>query len=88
MMTKTIKGIERLMTAQEVAEVLRRPLEWVRENLLKTGVLEASKIGGNSWRVKPSVLQKFIDGGFNGFRNIEPSGMWKVRQARGNRRAV
>ncbi len=70
---KAVCGVECLLDPGQVATVLGRPVRWVRENLLKSGSLRALRLGGNSWRVRPSELQKWIDKN-QGWRHAQPSG--------------
>ena len=55
-----IKGCERLLTAEEVAALIGKPVRFVREELLKPGILKGKKFGGNSWRVAPRAFRDFI----------------------------
>ena len=69
-----IKGCERLLTAEEVAALIGKPVRFVREELLKPGVLKGKKFGGNSWRIPPRAFRDFIEKGETGFRHAAPSG--------------
>lgn len=70
----TVKGIAVMLTAEEVAEVLRKPVRFVREKLLKTGSLPGVKLGGNSWRVDPERFREWQARGATGFRFAKGSG--------------
>ena len=70
---KTVCGVEVLMDPGQVAIVLGRPVRWVRESLLKPGLLRSVRLGGNSWRVRPSELARWIESN-HGFRHSRPSG--------------
>ena len=78
-----VKGVDRMLTAAEVAEIIRKPVKFVRDKLLVPGVLKGIKLGGNGWRVRPSDLDRFIDGGATGFRSAGQSGL----HMRGRQRA-
>lgn len=71
---ETVKGIEAMLTAEEVAALLKRPARFVREKLLKTGVLKGVRLGGNCWRVDPAEYRDFVARGVTGFRFARPSG--------------
>lgn len=51
--------IERLLTMQEAADLLAVHRQTVLA-LIRSGELEATKIGGQ-WRIKPSSLKRLID---------------------------
>lgn len=70
---KSVRGVECLLDPGQVATVLGRPVRWVREQLLQTGVLRSCRLGGNSYRVAPSELREFIARG-HGWRHSRPSG--------------
>lgn len=72
--TRTVKGFERMLTLNEVAEVLQRPVRYVREDLVKPGILPAKKLGGNSWRVHPVAFRNWLESGVTGARFAQPSG--------------
>jgi len=77
MLTATvIKGCEKMLTAKEVSEVLGKPVKWVRDELLCTGILKGIKLGGNSWRVRPSELNRYTGSSATGFKHETPSGRW------------
>lgn len=69
-----VKGLEVMLTAEDVAEVVRKPVRFVREKLLKTGSLKGVKLGGNSWRVDPAAFREWQERGATGFRFARPSG--------------
>jgi hypothetical protein len=74
---KTVCGVEVLMDPGQVAIVLGRPVRWVRESLLKPGLLRSVRLGGNSFRVRPSELARWIESNIEsnqGFRHSRPSG--------------
>lgn len=66
---KTVKGIEPMLTQEDIAQVIDKPVRWVRENLLATGVLESACFGGNSYRVQPAVFRKWCERGCPGFKS-------------------
>lgn len=83
---ETVKGIAVMLTAEDVAEVLRKPVRFVREKLLKTGSLPSVKLGGNSWRVDPDAFRAWQARGATGFRFAKGSGGARQRTgARGQR---
>lgn len=73
-MGSSVRGFERLLTLAEVAQVLRRPVRYVREQLVAPGILPAKKLGGNSWRVRPEVFRRWLEAGETGSRFARPSG--------------
>jgi len=73
-MVTSIKGCERLLTVKDLSELIGKPTGWIRENLLKPGILKGKKFGGNSWRVSPDVFREFIRKGETGFKHARASG--------------
>lgn len=53
------KEIERLLTREEVCEILRISVPTFFR-LCRSGRLPAAKIG-QQWRVRPSILNRYID---------------------------
>ena len=66
--------MEELMTLDEVAGTLRKPVRWVRERLIKPRLLRCVRLGGNSVRVEPAALREFVAGGGRGFVAARGSG--------------
>lgn len=73
-MAGRVRGIEVMLTLPEVAAVVRRPVRYVRESLVKPGILPAKKLGGNSWRVRPEALREWMESGATGARFARSSG--------------
>lgn len=73
-MAGKVKGFEAMLTLNEVAQVLRRPVRYVREQLVAPGILPAKKLGGNSWRVRPEAFRRWLEQGETGARFARPSG--------------
>ncbi len=71
---ENVKGFEAMLTADDVAKLVGRPVRWVRENLLKTGALKAKRMGGNCWRVVPAVYREWERNGVTGSRFARASG--------------
>jgi hypothetical protein len=65
---RAVKGIEPMLTQEDIAQVIDKPVRWVREHLLATGILEAACFGGNSYRVTQATFRKWLDKGCPGFR--------------------
>ncbi len=59
---------------EDVAARLKKPARWVREKLIKTGLLKSFKLGGNSVRITEEAYRNFIHAGQTGFRHATPSG--------------
>ena len=57
--TAEVHTVERLLTAQEVADYLHVTLRTLRA-WLKSGKLKGRKIG-NQWLIKESAVQAFVD---------------------------
>ena len=68
------KGFDRMLTQEDIAFVISRPVRWVREKLLKTGVIKSVRFGGNSYRVTQANFAEFIAHGNTGFRSSPSSG--------------
>ena len=73
---RAVKGVNCLLTVADIAQILARPKRWVRARLINGRLLETVG-GGNSVRVKPLVLQTFIDRGMPGLRRQSPSGAYR-----------
>lgn len=80
-MTAMVKGIACLLDVGEVARVLGRPERWVREQLLKTGLLRSVRLGGNSFRVRPCDLSEWIECNV-GTRHVAGSSRWRGKTGR------
>jgi hypothetical protein len=58
---RCIDGSDRLLTQQEVAEILRMTLSWVRDHTTRYDPrLPGIRMGGK-WVYKASRIEKFID---------------------------
>lgn len=79
--TRAVKGVNCLLTVADIAQILARPKRWVRTRLINARLLETVG-GGNSVRVKPLVLQAFIDRGMPGLRRQPPSGAYRRERVR------
>ena len=66
--SKAVKGIEPMLTQEDIAMVIDKPVRWVREHLLATGVLDSACFGGNSYRVTQATFRRWLDKGCPGFR--------------------
>lgn len=72
---RTIKSFEQFLTPEDIASLLQRPVRYVRESLLLTKVIRATKTGGNSWRVDPDEWRRWRAAGCpTGARFSRPSG--------------
>ena len=69
-----VRGVERLLTENDIAILIGRPVRWVREKLLKTKILPSVKFGGNSYRVQMRHYVEMLDKGKTGFNHAPPSG--------------
>ena len=67
---RAVKGIEPMLTQEDIAQVIDKPVRWVREHLLVTGVIKAVRFGGASYRVRPEVFRAWLDKGCPGFKQI------------------
>ncbi len=65
---REVKGFERMLTQEDIAQVLDKPVRWVRERLLVTGVIKAAKFGEASYRIRPEIFRAWLDKGCPGFR--------------------
>lgn len=81
---RKVKGFDQMLFVEDVAIILRRPVRWVRENLINSGVLPSIRIGGNSVRIKPSAFEKFMDNQNNGFRSTQSSGSYQKARFMGD----
>lgn len=76
-----VKGIDQLLTPEDIAVLIKRPVRFVREKLLKPhGVLKSVKFGGNSYRVRPVDFAEFLAKGQTGFRGSRSSGRWSTAE--------
>ena len=57
-----------MLTQEDIALIIEKPVRWVREHLLATGVLESALFGGNSYRVTQVVFRKWCERGCPGFK--------------------
>jgi excisionase family DNA binding protein len=71
-----MQGDEFLLTVEDVAKRIGKPVRFVREKLIKTGDLPHIKFGGNSIRIRPEEYRKYLDRGLTGFKHASPSGRW------------
>lgn len=78
-----VKGIECLLTPEDIARIVQRPVRWVRDKLLKPGLVKTIPFGGNSQRVRPRDWQAFLERGQTGFRHAQPSGRRSAGPAAG-----
>ena len=60
-MTIAIKGIEKMLTPQEIAILINRPARFVLRNLIKSGALKAKKITSREYRVRPCDLERWME---------------------------
>lgn len=67
---RDVKGFERMMTQEDISLVVEKPVRWVREHLLVTGVIKSVRFGGASYRVRPEVFRAWLDKGCPGFKKI------------------
>ncbi len=72
-----VKGVDKMLDQNDVAMVIGKPVRWVREHLLKTRLLRAVKMGGNSWRIRPEDLERLIERGNLGFNSSPSSGSYQ-----------
>jgi hypothetical protein len=70
-----------LLTIDDVASRLKKPARWVREKLVKTGLLKTIKLGGNSDRITLEAYRNFVRAGVTGCRHATPSGRWNTATA-------
>lgn len=68
-----IKGLERLVTVSDLAQIMQRPKRWVRA-VIVNGRLIPTLTGGNSPRFAPFEVKQWIDRGCPGLRQLRPSG--------------
>lgn len=68
-----VKGIDKMLTQEDVAAIISRPVRWVREQLLSTGVLKSTKFGAREYRIRPIDLTDLVARGNAGFRSTKPS---------------
>lgn len=72
-----IRGMDKLLTLDDVAEIIGKPTRWVRDKLIKTSVLPSVKFGGNSIRIRPADLEKMLARGTTGYTHAQPSGAYR-----------
>jgi len=71
---RDVQGVSCLLDPGQVAEVLGISRRRVIQRLIRPGILRHIVFGGNSIRVRPADLQRFIDAGQTGARHARPSG--------------
>lgn len=72
---KTVKGFEQFLSSEDIAFLLQKPVRYVREQLLVSKIIKATKAGGNSWRIVPDDFRRWIAAGCpTGSRFARPSG--------------
>ncbi len=71
---KLVKGVDTLLTPEDIAQIIQRPVRWVREKLIEPGILKTVSFGGNSKRVRPRDWEAFLEKGQTGYRHAAPSG--------------
>ena len=64
-----VKGVEKLLTQEDIAEVLAVNVRFVREQLIQTGLIPSFSLGPRSYRVRPRDLQVYIEKGCPGFKH-------------------
>ena len=69
-----------MLTPEDISAIIQRPVRFVREKLLKTGVLRSVKFGASGYRVRPQDFTAMIDRGATGFNNARPSGRWNRKR--------
>lgn len=61
-----VKGVDRMLTQEDIAIILQRPVRWVRQSLLGAGIIKSARIG-HSFIVKRTVFEAWVDKGCPGF---------------------
>ncbi len=59
MTTKVIKGCEEMLTPEEVATLIKRPVRYVIRQLIKSGVLQAKKTSAREYRIRPVDFRRW-----------------------------
>ena len=59
---------EPLLTPEDIAIAIKRPVRWVREHLLKTGKLRCMRFSATCWRVRREDFEALVEKGAPGFR--------------------
>jgi len=77
MKAPAVQGVEKLLTMNDVAMLIDRPVRFVREKLIRTGVLPHVMFGGNSVRIRPADYSKMIEKGATGFGSAKPSSRFR-----------
>lgn len=62
--------IKKLLTQEDIAVILCRPVRWVRENLLATGIIKSVRLGKSSYRVSPDVFDEWVKLGCPGCESL------------------
>lgn len=62
---------DRLLSPNDIAILIGRPVRWVREKLFKTGVLRSVRFGANGWMTKREWFEAFLEKGATGFRHVQ-----------------
>lgn len=65
--------MEKLLTVEEVAAILRLETQSVRMNL-RVGAIKAFRLNGGGWRVKEKDLEKFIEDNYDRFSDDQQKG--------------
>ena len=81
MMRVTKDSVERMMTAKEIADRIRKPVKFVNGEFA-CGRLKGTKFGGNRWLALPSEVVRYQNDRANGFLHALPSSSWE-RDERG-----
>ncbi len=66
---KFVKGVEKLLTPADLAQVLSLSKRTVFVKFIRSGVIPSRKFGARSYRVRPADLAAWLDRGCNGERN-------------------
>ena len=69
-----IKGLDEMLTPEDIAALIKRPKRFVLQRLIKTQVIRSVKFGGNSYRVTTRDFQEFLLKGQTSFRHAPSSG--------------
>ena len=57
-----IKGIEKMLTLKEAADLIGVSVRYMRRNLILSGALKAKQIGSRGYRIMPCELRKWQEG--------------------------
>ena len=60
-----------MLTPEDIAIIIQRPVRWVREKLFQTGVLRSVRFGANEWRTKREWFEAMLEKGATGFRHVQ-----------------